>query len=67
MKAVTIPKTKLYFRNPKTGNPVCYERARQLGLLKQKNVKFGVLDPKTRRLNTVKRAQEKGLLKDLAA
>lgn len=37
-----VRRTSLFWKNPKTGNLVCYQRAHQLGLLNKKKVAFGV-------------------------
>jgi hypothetical protein len=48
--AKAVKKTALFWEAPKTGNLVCYQRARNLKLFGKKGVRFGIKNPKTGRL-----------------
>lgn len=63
-KALNVPQVQLKWTNPKTGLVCGYERARQLGLIKQAEGKL--LNPKTGKLVGYFRAQQLGLLKNAA-
>lgn len=50
VQTLKVRKTDLHWENPITGNPVCYERARQKKFLNQRSVKVGLLNPNTGRI-----------------
>lgn len=61
---LNVPRVQQKWMNPKTGLVCGYERARQLGLIKQEEGKL--LNPKSGKLVGFFRAQQLGLLKHAA-
>lgn len=58
-----VKRSALFYKNPKTGNLVCYQRAIQLHILSDKNIESGILNPKTGRLITdVRKAKQMKLI-----
>lgn len=55
-------KTSLFFKNPATGNLVCYVRAHQLHLINKKGIESGIKNPKSGRFVGLLRAMNLGLL-----
>lgn len=57
-----VKRSDLFFENPKNGNLVCYQRAQQLHLLDNKEIRTGLKNPKTGMLITKYRAKALGLI-----